>query len=66
MKMKLTITEYEDHAEVKLMDGCLLLHSYVFNTKEEAKAFCQGFQCAKNIANGLIQSLPMSYTTVKA
>jgi hypothetical protein len=57
-------TKFEPHFEVQVKDGCLLLHSYVFDTKREVEAFCSGFSCAKSIANSQVQSLPMGYEMV--
>ena len=64
--MKLILTEHEDQSEVEVMDGCLRLHAYTFDDHKQARAFCQGFQCAKTVANGMIQSLPMSYESRKS
>jgi hypothetical protein len=64
--IKLIITDYEDHSEVTIKDGCLLLHSYVFDDHRAARAFRSGFSCAKSVINGLVQSLPLSYECVKA
>ena len=65
--MKLILTEYVDkqYVELEVMDGCLRLSCYTFNTMKEAEAFCSGFSCAKMIANNLIQSLPMGYEKKK-
>ena len=64
--MKLILTQYPNYIEVEVMDGCLRLHSYVYDTMKEAEAFCTGFSCAKTLANGLIQSLPMGYEKRKS
>ena len=55
---KITLTEYADHVEIHVNDGCLRLHTYTFDTKKEAQAFVSGMGCARDIANGMIQSLP--------
>lgn len=60
--MKLILTDHEDHSEVEVMDGCLRLHVFTFDDHKQARAFCQGFNCAKQVANNLIQSMPVSYT----
>ena len=64
--MKLIITDYEDHSEVTIKDGCQLLHSYTFDDGHAARAFCTGFNCAKSVINGLVQSLPLSYEIRKS
>jgi len=61
---KITLTEYSDHTEVRVNEGCLLLHAFTFDTKKEACAFVTGMGCARDIANGMIQSIPTSYTLV--
>jgi hypothetical protein len=60
--MKLIITVHEDSAEVEVRDASgINLHVFTFSTEKEARAFCTGFTCAKSVANGLIQSMPMTY-----
>ena len=64
--MKLILTNYEDHSEVEVMDGCQRMHSFTFDDHKQARSFCQGFTCAKQVANAMVQSLPMTYETRKA
>jgi hypothetical protein len=61
--MKLIITEHRDgHCEVEVRNAIgINEHVYSYDTKKEAIAFCSGFQCAKCVINGLVQSLPLSY-----
>jgi len=60
--MKLIITDYKDYSEVVVRDETgINLHVYTFDDKKTAQAFCTGFQCAKTVINGLVQSLPLSY-----
>jgi hypothetical protein len=62
--MKLILTEHPNNVEIVLQgaDGYRIA-CYVFDTKRLAEAFCSGFSCAKQAANGLVQSLPMGYET---
>ena len=64
--MKLILTQYPDYIEIEVMDGSLRLHCYTYDTMKEAESFCTGFSCAKTLANGLIQSLPMGYEKRKS
>lgn len=64
--MNITITEYEDHTEVRVTNNGETLHVYTFETYNEAKAFFQGFKAAQSVINGLVQSLPMSYENIEA
>ena len=65
--MKLIITDFEDYSSVTVRDASgINLHEFTFDDHKQARAFCQGFQCAKTVANSLIQSLPMSYESRKA
>jgi hypothetical protein len=59
--MKLILTDHEDHSEVEVMDGCLRLHNYTFDDHKQARAFCNGFTCARQVASAVVQSLPMTY-----
>jgi hypothetical protein len=64
--MKLIIIEHEDFAEVTVRDtGGINLHVFTFDDRKQARAFCQGFAYAKDVANRAVQSLPMGYETVK-
>ena len=59
--MKLILVNYEDHSEVRVMDGCLQLHIFTFDDHKQARSFCQGFTCARKVANAKVQELPMDY-----
>lgn len=64
--MKIIITDYEDYSEVSIRDaGGINLHTFTFDDRKQATAFCTGFQCCKTVANSLIQSMPMTYERSK-
>lgn len=64
--MKIIMTDFEDHSEVVVRDSNgINLHIFTFDDKKQATAFVTGFQCAKTVANFLIQSMPMSYERSK-
>ena len=64
--MKIIITKHENYSEVVVRDASgVNIHAYVFDDHEQAKAFIQGFKCARSVANSLIQSMPMDYSLVK-
>jgi hypothetical protein len=65
--MNILRTDYEDHTEIRVVDAKGQgLHCFTFDDKEEAKAFMNGWRCCQSVINGLVQSLPQSYDTVKA
>lgn len=65
--MNILRTDYEDHTEIKISDtGGQVLHCYIFDDKEEAKAFMQGWRCCQAVINSLVQRLPQNYDLVKA
>jgi hypothetical protein len=65
--MKLIITEYEDHADVTVRDASgINLHVFTFDDYKQARSFCQGFNCAKSVANSLIQSMPVTWEKTQA
>jgi hypothetical protein len=56
----------EKYSEVTVKNGVgFSLSTHTFDTPAEAKAFCSGFQVAKTVINGLVQSLPTSYEVTK-
>jgi hypothetical protein len=64
--MKLLLTDYEDYSEVIVQsDSGINEHVFAFDDHKQARAFCSGFQCAKKVINGLVQSLPVDYIARK-
>lgn len=65
--MNIILADYEDHSVIQITetDDGQILHSYVFNNKDEAKAFMNGWRCCQSVINRLVQRLPQSYETVK-
>ncbi len=60
--MKIIITDYKDHSEVSIRNAeGINLYTYVFDSRQSARAFVQGFTCARTVANCAIQSLPIGY-----
>lgn len=64
--MKIVFTKCEDYTKVTVTDATDMERVYTFDDYKEAKAFFQGFSCARMMANSLIQSMPMDYSEVKA
>lgn len=60
--MKLIVTQFADHWDVTVHNGFTKrdTHVFTFDTKQEARAFCDGFFCAKSVINSLVQSLPLA------
>lgn len=57
------LLQFSDHSEVIIRnDSGIDLHVYTFDTTKAAMAFCSGFQCAREVANSLIQSMPYVYS----
>jgi hypothetical protein len=64
--MKILVRNTEDFSDVTIRDdNGINIHVYCFDTKEESKAFIQGFRCALSVANSAIQSIPMNYEILK-
>jgi hypothetical protein len=62
--MKIILATYVDHFAVEVRNSeDFMLHAYTFTTKNEAYAFISGFNCAKTVINGLVQSLPLNHET---
>lgn len=60
--MQIIINDHEDFSEVIIRDdGGINQHVFTFDDKKQATAFCTGFNCAKQVANSAIQSLPSEY-----
>lgn len=61
--MKITIHDYENGSEVTIKDSLgHTLHQFNFDDKKQARSFIQGFNCAMTVAQGVIQSIPTTYT----
>lgn len=68
--MKITITQFEDHSEVRISE--IPNSNDVVHTFDEpresrsvaARAFVAGFQESRSLANKLIQSMPSGYTKI--
>ena len=63
--MKLILTDYEDHSEVNVRNASgVNEHTYIFDDHKQARAFCSGFTCARQVVIAQVQSLPMTYEVV--
>ena len=66
--MKIILTDYEDYSEVIVRGASgTNEHVYTFDDHKQARAFCNGFACARKCAiNAVYSSLPMDYEARKA
>jgi hypothetical protein len=61
--MKITVDEHKTGFEVSIFNGVgYKLHCFVFNIKAEVNAFLNGINTCKDIMNGLVQSIPTTYS----
>lgn len=60
--MKIIINDYEDYSEVIILnaDGTNF-RVFTFDDKKQATDFVSGWNCAKQFANFMIQSMPDEY-----
>lgn len=61
--MKIEVEEHAGWYEVRIRrsDG-IPLHCFVYKSKAEVDAFVNGFTSCKEVMNGLVQSLPVTYS----
>lgn len=65
MNLELLLLDCKNHFETIVRRNGMNVHVYTFDTKKEAIAFFTGFQCAKEVINNLVQSVPLGYTDRK-
>lgn len=64
--MNIIITKFEDHSEVSIRNASgIKIHTYVFDTHDQAESFMNGWRCCQIVINSLVQGLPQTYTLQK-
>lgn len=62
--MKLIVNQFKDHFQVTVRGANgINLFVFTYKTREEAKAFVNGFTTCRLLANVAIQDLPQDYTS---